>query len=130
MRILLTANASYVPPRGGATRSNIVWLDLLARAGHECRIVCSELARDPAGKLEQLQSEGIRAEVEAGSSDDVEIVRQGAILVYAAAAPQPPILRAGDGHPALVDPPKQLLGTVRLLAERLGNEFQERVVRQ
>jgi glycosyltransferase involved in cell wall biosynthesis len=88
LRILLTANASYVPPRGGATRSNIVWLDLLARAGHECRIVCSELAHDPAGKLEQLQSEGIRAEVEAGSSDDVEIVRHGAILVFAAAPPQ------------------------------------------
>ena len=40
MRILLTANASYVPPRGGATRSNLVWLDHMARAGHACRIVC------------------------------------------------------------------------------------------
>src|SRR5438874_1352837 len=40
MRVLLTANASYSPPRGGATRSNLVWLDHLARAGHECRIVC------------------------------------------------------------------------------------------
>jgi glycosyltransferase involved in cell wall biosynthesis len=40
MRILLTANASYSPPRGGATRSNLVWLDHLARAGHACRIVC------------------------------------------------------------------------------------------
>ena len=40
MRILLTANASYVPPRGGATRSNLIWLDHLAGAGHECRIVC------------------------------------------------------------------------------------------
>jgi glycosyltransferase involved in cell wall biosynthesis len=88
LRILLTANASYVPPRGGATRSNIVWLDLLASAGHECRIVCSELTHDPAGKLQQLQSEGIRAEVEAGSLDDVRIVRRGAVLVFAAAAPQ------------------------------------------
>jgi len=26
MRILLTANASYVPPRGGATRSNLIWM--------------------------------------------------------------------------------------------------------
>ncbi len=33
MRILLAANASYVPPRGGATRSNIVWLELLSEAG-------------------------------------------------------------------------------------------------
>ena len=40
MRILLTANASYAPPRGGATRSNLIWLDHLARAGHLCRIVC------------------------------------------------------------------------------------------
>ncbi len=34
MRILLTANATYVPPRGGATRSNLIWLDQLAAAGH------------------------------------------------------------------------------------------------
>ena len=40
MRILLTATASYVPPRGGATRSNLIWLDHLASAGHACRIVC------------------------------------------------------------------------------------------
>jgi glycosyltransferase involved in cell wall biosynthesis len=39
MRILLTANASYEPPRGGATRSNLIWLDHLASRGHECRIV-------------------------------------------------------------------------------------------
>jgi len=40
MRVLLTSNASYVPPRGGATRSNLLWLDHLACAGHQCRIVC------------------------------------------------------------------------------------------
>jgi glycosyltransferase involved in cell wall biosynthesis len=40
MRVLLTANASYVPPRGGATRSNLIWLDQMARNGHQCRIVC------------------------------------------------------------------------------------------
>jgi glycosyltransferase involved in cell wall biosynthesis len=40
MRILLTANASYAPPRGGATRSNLIWLDYLARSGHPCRVVC------------------------------------------------------------------------------------------
>jgi glycosyltransferase involved in cell wall biosynthesis len=40
MRVLLTATASYVPPRGGATRSNLIWIDQLARAGHACRIVC------------------------------------------------------------------------------------------
>src|ERR1039458_5998992 len=40
MRILLTANASYVPPRGGATRSNLGWMDRMAGAGHACRTVC------------------------------------------------------------------------------------------
>ena len=40
MRILLTATASYAPPRGGATRSNLAWLNRLAEAGHECRVVC------------------------------------------------------------------------------------------
>jgi len=40
MRILLTATASYMPPRGGATRSNLTWLDHMAYAGHACRIVC------------------------------------------------------------------------------------------
>jgi glycosyltransferase involved in cell wall biosynthesis len=40
MRILLTANASCVPPRGGATRSNLLWMDQMAGAGHGCRIVC------------------------------------------------------------------------------------------
>src|SRR5579871_582169 len=38
MRILLTANASYAPPRGGATRSNLLWLDHLAAQGHACRV--------------------------------------------------------------------------------------------
>jgi glycosyltransferase involved in cell wall biosynthesis len=40
MRILLTANASYAPPRGGATRSNLFWLGHLASRGHQCRVVC------------------------------------------------------------------------------------------
>ncbi len=42
MRILLAANASYAPPRGGATRSNLVWLHHLARAGHQCHIVAGQ----------------------------------------------------------------------------------------
>jgi len=39
MRILLTANASYAPPRGGATRSNLLWLEHMAAQGHACRVV-------------------------------------------------------------------------------------------
>lgn len=41
MRVLLTANASYDPPRGGSTRSNLVWLRNLAESGHACRVVCA-----------------------------------------------------------------------------------------
>ena len=73
MRILLTANASYVPPRGGATRSNLIWLDQMAHAGHECRIVCGAsgegaplghhgsigvlAVEDPARRLETLRQQ-------------------------------------------------------------------------
>src|SRR3974390_2937538 len=39
MRILLTSNASYAPPRGGSTRSNLAWLRHLAAAGHRCVVV-------------------------------------------------------------------------------------------
>jgi surfactin synthase thioesterase subunit/glycosyltransferase involved in cell wall biosynthesis len=41
MRILLTSNASHHPARGGATRSNLIWLEHLASAGHACLVVCS-----------------------------------------------------------------------------------------
>lgn len=43
MRVLLTANASYEPPKGGSTRSNLVWLRQLARAGHTCRVVAPSI---------------------------------------------------------------------------------------
>jgi glycosyltransferase involved in cell wall biosynthesis len=46
MRILLTSNASYSPPRGGSTRSNLIWLAHLAKSGHECVVVCPTL--DPS----------------------------------------------------------------------------------
>jgi glycosyltransferase involved in cell wall biosynthesis len=59
MRVLLTANASYAPPRGGATRSNLVWLDFLARAGHQCRIVCG--ASGPGAPLRHHESIAVRA---------------------------------------------------------------------
>ena len=54
MRILLTANASYVPPRGGATRSNLIWLDQLAARGHECRIVCGASGRGRGTALPRI----------------------------------------------------------------------------
>jgi glycosyltransferase involved in cell wall biosynthesis len=49
MRVLLAANASYAPPRGGSTRSNLVWLRALSSAGHECRVV-STLPEDRPGE--------------------------------------------------------------------------------
>ena len=61
MRILLTANASYAPPRGGATRSNLVWLQHLAAAGHACRIVAGALP-DNAAKYAQIAQEGANRE--------------------------------------------------------------------
>jgi glycosyltransferase involved in cell wall biosynthesis len=88
VRILLAANASYVPPRGGATRSNLAWLERLAAAGHECRIVAAELAHDPAGKLQQMRSEEIHVEtVGPASGEGVEVLRRGPILVFSAAEP-------------------------------------------
>ncbi len=88
MRILLAANASYVPPRGGATRSNIAWLDVLSAAGHECRVVAAELTQDRAGKLEQIRNEEIQVDAAApGRRDGVEALRRGPLLVFSAAEP-------------------------------------------
>ena len=39
MRILLAASASYDPPKGGSTRSNLVWLRAMAANGHECLVI-------------------------------------------------------------------------------------------
>lgn len=46
MRVLLTSGASYAPPRGGSTRSNLVWLRELAAKGHACQVVCAALGND------------------------------------------------------------------------------------
>jgi glycosyltransferase involved in cell wall biosynthesis len=39
MKVLLTSNASYDPPKGGSTRGNLAWLKHLAGAGHEVKVV-------------------------------------------------------------------------------------------
>jgi glycosyltransferase involved in cell wall biosynthesis len=88
MRVLLAANASYVPPRGGATRSNLVWLDLLSASGHECRIVAADLAHEHARKLEQIHEEEIGVSAEPHREEGVEVVRRGSILVLSAAEPR------------------------------------------
>jgi glycosyltransferase involved in cell wall biosynthesis len=48
MKILLAAGASYAPPKGGSTRSNLVWLRGLVAKGHTCRVVCT--AADETGE--------------------------------------------------------------------------------
>jgi glycosyltransferase involved in cell wall biosynthesis len=72
MRILLAATASYVPPRGGATRSNLVWLDHLARSGHECRIVGG--AAGEGAELRHHESIVVRAVEEPARR--VQVLRQ------------------------------------------------------
>ncbi|MCS6953825.1 MAG: glycosyltransferase family 4 protein [Bryobacterales bacterium] len=86
MRILLTANASYVPPRGGATRSNLAWLEMLSRRGHACRVVAASLVHDPQGKLEQLRQERIPLE-SLRVEDDIEVAEYRGVRIYAAADP-------------------------------------------
>jgi glycosyltransferase involved in cell wall biosynthesis len=51
MRVLLTSGASYAPPKGGSTRSNLAWLRGLAVNGHSVRVVCS--AASETGETEQ-----------------------------------------------------------------------------
>ena len=79
MRILLTANASYVPPRGGATRSNLLWLENLAQAGHTCQVVAAALA-ESAAKREQLAGEAPGWQTLAQSAG-VRVLRRGRIDV-------------------------------------------------
>lgn len=51
MRILLASSASYHPPKGGSTRSNLVWLRALAAAGHECHVVCGAVSEAESGSV-------------------------------------------------------------------------------
>jgi glycosyltransferase involved in cell wall biosynthesis len=84
MRVLLAANASYLPPRGGATRSNLAWMDALAAAGHECVILGSALP-DSAERRAQMRAEGM-AEPEAREAG-VTVGRRGAIEVWSVEDP-------------------------------------------
>jgi glycosyltransferase involved in cell wall biosynthesis len=54
MKILLASGASYAPPKGGSTRSNLVWLWALVAKGHECRVVCTA-----AGEFGETVVDGI-----------------------------------------------------------------------
>ncbi|MGA3044232.1 MAG: glycosyltransferase, partial [Bryobacteraceae bacterium] len=82
MRILLTANASYVPPRGGATRSNLLWLEYMAEQGHACRIVAAALG-EGAAKRAQMAQEGADCQVLAERGVQVYEVPEHSRLVSA-----------------------------------------------
>ena len=60
MKILLTSNASYAPPRGGSTRSNLVWLRHLAASGHECRVVSAALGADDEVMHDGIQIRSVK----------------------------------------------------------------------
>jgi glycosyltransferase involved in cell wall biosynthesis len=84
MRILLTANASYVPPRGGATRSNLIWLDTIASHGHACRVVAPALAASITG--EQARDEEIGREWRSTPvAPGIECFERRGVSVYAVA---------------------------------------------
>jgi glycosyltransferase involved in cell wall biosynthesis len=57
LRILLTSNASYLPPRGGSTRSNLEFLRTLVDCGHQCRIVSNSAESTTAEQQNRLRDE-------------------------------------------------------------------------
>lgn len=59
MRILLASSASYDPPRGGSTRSNLVWLRHLANSGHHCVVVGGSVT--PGDRIATSQGIEIRS---------------------------------------------------------------------
>ena len=90
MRVLLASNASYFPPRGGSTRSNLVWLRHLAGAGHNCRVVCA--APEPgAGAERERSDQGISSASEGFLEIDpvVDLARRRGVLAQAIAEFKP-----------------------------------------
>lgn len=81
MRILLASNAAYYPPRGGSTRSNLIWLRHLASAGHACRVVCAA-AEPGSGAERELAEQKIESAHDAGVEiiPIVNLARQRGVL--------------------------------------------------
>lgn len=61
MRVFLTANASYDPPQGGSTRSNLAWLRHLAAQGHACRVIAPTPAGDATPRDRTVDGISIRS---------------------------------------------------------------------
>jgi glycosyltransferase involved in cell wall biosynthesis len=59
MKVLLASNASYDPPKGGSTRSNLAWLRHLAAGRHDVRVVAAG-AVDRESVLEGVSIRGVR----------------------------------------------------------------------
>jgi glycosyltransferase involved in cell wall biosynthesis len=57
LRILLASNASYLPPRGGSTRSNLAFLGILAEHGHRVRVVSAAAETHTDVQRSRLQRE-------------------------------------------------------------------------
>ena len=90
MRILLASNASYFPPRGGSTRSNLVWLRHLAAAGHACRVVCA--APEPGTDADRERADqGLTSAVEGNLeiTPVAGLARKRGVLVQAVAEFKP-----------------------------------------
>ena len=74
MRILLASTASYVPPRGGSTRSNLKWLDALTANGHVCRVVASTASGTGVEMQEQgYASPQVHGQIEVGHHGPIEV---------------------------------------------------------
>jgi len=69
LRVLLTSNAAYLPPRGGSTRSNLAYLRILAGRGHECRVVAGAPEAITAGQRERLREELREQQLDAAFAD-------------------------------------------------------------
>ena len=92
MRVLLTSNASYVPPRGGSTRSNLVWLEHLASRSHDCRVVAPAIRKDTPQKEARVKADlaDQRIRVNHVKTDPrlgFEVLKKGEITVYSVRDP-------------------------------------------
>jgi glycosyltransferase involved in cell wall biosynthesis len=57
LRILLASNASYLPPRGGSTRSNLAFLGTLAEHGHRVRVIAAAADTHTEAQRSRLERE-------------------------------------------------------------------------
>jgi glycosyltransferase involved in cell wall biosynthesis len=72
LRILLTSNASYLPPRGGSTRSNLTFLETLVEHGHTVRVVAAAAETATEQQRTLLRQELAEQQLEPGYSRKLE----------------------------------------------------------